>query len=214
MGQCEQDERNEWLRQQDDYIKLLATSQAEVKHQALNILTLKEDAVLHRKAAEIWEEDRRTLLEDRAEKDRLKVLDEEHREAQRHWTTTQEQLLKERSDCNAQLQIGLQQLEQQQKVIEVHNQEKAQWLRQQDAHMAARTSLEARCNELELEYNLLRQAHNALSREKDDVTSKLDRSEQDLTESGRHLAAARSGAMIACLVACSLTKCMIDTDCT
>ena len=47
----------------------------------LNIEQLKEDAALHRKAAEIWEEDRKSLLEDRAEKERLKLLDDEHKEA-------------------------------------------------------------------------------------------------------------------------------------
>ena len=87
---------------------------------------------MHRKAAEIWEEDRKALLEDRVEKERLKVLDDEHRAAQHRWALTQEQLLKERSDSNAQLQLGLQQLELQQKSIEVHNQEKAQWLKEHE----------------------------------------------------------------------------------
>jgi hypothetical protein len=61
-----QEERNEWLRQQDDYIRQLATAQADVKHQASQIHQLNEDAAMHRKAAEIWEEDRRALLDDRA----------------------------------------------------------------------------------------------------------------------------------------------------
>ena len=180
----EQDERNEWLRQQDEYIRQLATAQAEVKHQASQIEQLNEDARMHRKAAEIWEQDRKSLLEDRAEKDRLKMLDDEHKEAQRRWAVTQEQLLKERSDSNAQLQLGLQQLEQQQKAIDVHNQEKAQWLRQQDAHHAARTSLETRVNSLETEVNTLKLNNGTLSREKEDLVAKLDRSELDLTESG------------------------------
>lgn len=161
----------------------------------LNIEQLKEDAALHRKAAEIWEEDRKSLLEDRAEKERLKLLDDEHKEAQRRWAMTQEQLLKERSDSNAQLQLGLQQLEQQQHVIEVHHNEKAQWLRQQEAHHAARSLLESRCNSLEAELNGLKQTNSSLLRDKEDLTSKLDQSEQDLAESGRHLAAARTGTV-------------------
>ena len=40
---------------------------------------------MHRKAAEIWEEDRKALLEDRVEKERLKVLDDEHREEKHRW---------------------------------------------------------------------------------------------------------------------------------
>ena len=84
-----QEERNEWLRQQDDYIRQLATAQADVKHQASQIHQLNEDAAMHRKAAEIWEEDRRALLDDRAEKERLKFLDEEHREAQRRYRERQ-----------------------------------------------------------------------------------------------------------------------------
>jgi chromosome segregation ATPase len=190
--QTHKTERNEWLRQQDDYIKQLATSQAEVRHQASYIEQLKDDAALHRKAAEIWEEDRRALLEDRAEKERLRMLDEEHKEAQRRWAATQEQLLKERSESNAQVQLGLQQLEQQQKVIEVHNQEKAQWLKNEDAHLAARSSLETRCNTLEAELNSLKVANGSLLREKEDLIAKLDRLELDFTDSGRHLAAARS----------------------
>jgi chromosome segregation ATPase len=149
---------------------------------------------MHRKAAEIWEEDRKALLEDRVEKERLKVLDDEHREEKHRWALTQEQLLKERSDSNAQLQLGLQQLEQQQKSIEVHNQEKAQWLKEQDAHVATRSKLESRVAALEEELNSLKLNNSSLSREKEDLTAKLERSEQDLTESGRHLAAARSGA--------------------
>ena len=148
---------------------------------------------MHRRAAEIWEEDRKALLEDRVEKERLKFLDEEHREAQRRWAATQEQLLKERSDSNAQLQLGLQQLEQQQKSIEIHNQEKAQWLKEHDAHMATRASLDTRVTALEAELNSLKLTNCSLLRDKEDLVSKLDRSESELTESGRHLAAARSG---------------------
>lgn len=187
-----QEERNEWLRQQDDYIRQLATAQADVKHQASQIHQLNEDAAMHRKAAEIWEEDRRALLDDRAEKERLKFLDEEHREAQRRWAATQEQLLRERSDTNTQLQLVLQQLEQQQKTIEVQHQDKAQWLKQQEAHTAARAALESRCATLESELNVLKLEKGSLLRDKEDLIAKLDRSDQDLTESGRHLAAARS----------------------
>ena len=150
---------------------------------------------MHRKAAEIWEEDRKALLEDRVEKERLKVLDDEHRAAQHRWALTQEQLLKERSDSNAQLQLGLQQLELQQKSIEVHNQEKAQWLKEHEEHLATRWQLESRVSALEAELNSLKLNNGSLSREKEDLIAKLDRSEQDLTESGRHLAAARSGAL-------------------
>ena len=164
----------------------------------LNIEQLKEDAALHRKAAEIWEEDRKTLLDDRAEKDRLKILDDEHKEAQRRWAMTQEQLLKERSDSNAQLQLVLQQLEQQQHVIEVHHNEKAQWLRQQEAHHAARSLLESRCNSLEAELNAVKQTNISLLRDKEDLITKFENSEQDLTESGRHLAAARTGSRSTC----------------
>ena len=165
----------------------------------MNIEQLKEDAALHRKAAEIWEGDRKSLLEDRAEKERLKLLDDEHKEAQRRWTVTQEQLLKERSDSNAQLQLGLQQLEQQQHLIEVHHNEKAQWLRQQEAHHAARSLLESRCNSLESELGALKQTNVALLRDKEDLMSKFEKSEQDLAESGRHLAAARTGSEPRCV---------------
>ena len=207
----EQEERNEWLRQQDDYIKQLATSQAEVKHQASTIESLKQDAVMHRKAAEIWEEDRKALLEDRVEKERLKVLDDEHRAAQHRWALTQEQLLKERSDSNAQLQLGLQQLELQQKSIEVHNQEKAQWLKEHEEHLATRWQLESRVSALEAELNSLKLNNGSLSREKEDLIAKLDRSEQDLTESGRHLAAARSGARY--LFVCCTLHCVFVMVC-
>ena len=190
--QTHKDERNEWLRQQDEYIRQLATEQAEVKSKSSQIEQLKDDAALHRKAAEIWEEDRRALLEDRVEKERLKMMHEEHQDAQRRWAQTQEHLLKERSDANSQLQLGLQQLEQSQKTIEVHNQEKSQWLKQEAAYVSERSSLGARCSTLETEVNTLKASNNTLVREKEELMAALDRTEQDLSDRERHLAAARS----------------------
>jgi hypothetical protein len=51
----------------------------------------------------------------------MRLLAAQHGEEARRWAGAHDQLLKERADAHAQLQLALQQMEQQQKNQELHN---------------------------------------------------------------------------------------------
>ena len=119
--QAHRGEREEWARQHESLTKQLAESITEAKAAASHAEQLRLDTVLHRKAAERWEQERASLQEDRAETERLRLLAAQHAEEVRRWGAVHDQLLKERADGHTQLQLALQQIEQQQKNLELHN---------------------------------------------------------------------------------------------
>ena len=186
------EEREEWLAQQDAYTKQIAAADASMASQKETIEHLVAEAGIHNKEKSAWEAERVELVNDRNEMLRLRAEAQLHQQEAARWSSVHEQLLKERADAHSQLQLGLQQMDQQHKSIELHNTEKNQWLKQQEAASQARAAVEARNKALEEELAQTRQTNAAYAKECQDLTARNTRFELELAEGARHLAAARN----------------------
>eukprot|EP00960_Hanusia_phi_P066582 766428-Hanusia_phi.AAC.1 len=172
-------EKMELMREKMSLEELVVSLQAEIKHQHELVEQLQSDAIFHRRAADQWQEERKTLLEDRAERDRLQVQNEELQSARRSWSDLREQLIKDKSDCNAQLQMSLQQLNHQQKTIDANEVERSQLCKQIDNQNREISALEGKLNALDKEVNMLRNENTNLNISKQDIADQLNRSERE-----------------------------------
>lgn len=186
------EEREEWLAQQDAYTRQLAEADSSIAEKKETIEQLRSEAERHRQDKDKWEAERAELINDRNEMHRLRAEAQLHAEEARRWAAVHEQLLKERSDSHAQLQMGLQQMEQQQKSIELHNTEKQQWLKQQEAASQARAAVEARNRALEEELAKTRLSNTGYVKDCQELTARCTRYELDIAEGAKHLGAARA----------------------